>query len=171
MRTRLSAIFLSLLFFHGDAFAQGSPIDESNLPAKTFTTSADIEALIARAASAHKPGTFSSEYIAALAPYHVNLEYRSTPTHPAVHLKEAELIYVIRGSGTLTVGGTMDNSKPAKPGNLSGTGISGGTAEPLAPGNFAFVPEGTPHWFSAVTGTGPLVTMAFHVPRPLPAEK
>ncbi|MEJ1968599.1 MAG: cupin domain-containing protein [Rhizomicrobium sp.] len=82
-----------------------------------------------------------------------------------MHLKEAELIYVMQGSGTLIVGGTMENAKPTKPGNLGGTAVSGGTSEPLAPGNFALVPEGVPHWFSAVT-QGPLVTMSFHVPRP-----
>ena len=173
MRVLLIASLLSAALMSAPcAFAADTgAMDENNLPPKTFATPAEIQALIAKAAANHKPGTFSSEYIAALAPYHVNLEYRTTATPPAVHLKEAELIYVIQGTGTLTVGGTMDNSKPGKPGNLGGTGITGGTDQPLAPGGFAFVAEGTPHWFSAVTGQGPLVTMAFHVPRPLPAAK
>ncbi len=164
-----SLVVAALLLMPG-VRAQSVQPDESNLPPKTFATAADVQKLIETAAARHREGTLTSEYIAALAPYHVNLEYRTTPTAPAVHLKEAELIYVMQGSGTLIVGGTMENAKPTKPGNLGGTAVSGGTSEPLAPGNFALVPEGVPHWFSAVT-QGPLVTMSFHVPRPVSAAQ
>jgi len=166
VRKILGYLFIPALLLGTSGLA--APTDEAHLPPKTFADAAEIRQLIARAAEGHKPGTFSSQYIAALAPYHVNLEYRTTATTPAVHLQEAELIYVIQGSGTLTVGGTLENSKPGKPGNLSGTATKGGAEEPLEPGTFVFVPEGQPHWFSAVKKDGPLVTMAFHVPRPLP---
>ena len=165
MRKTLGYLIIPTLLLCTSAIA--APVDEAHLPPKTFADASEIQKLITQAAKDHEPGTFSSQYIAALAPYHVNLEYRTTATPPAVHLKEAELIYVISGSGTLTVGGTLENSRPGKPGNLGGTATKGGADELLEPGTFVFVPEGQPHWFSNVKAGNPLVTMAFHVPRPL----
>jgi quercetin dioxygenase-like cupin family protein len=34
----------------------------------------------------------------------------------------------------------------------------------VAKGDFIMVPEGTPHWFSAIDGT--IVLMSLHLPRP-----
>ncbi len=87
-----------------------------------------------------------------LAPYRVSLEYRAIAGTAAVHEKEAELFYVIDGTGTLTTGGKME-----------GTAIAGGTTQPVAKGDFFIVPENTPHAFTEVTS--PLVLMSLHIPR------
>src|SRR3982751_2368949 len=42
-----------------------------------------------------------------LAPYNVNMEHRIMSQGAAVHEKEAELFYVIDGSGTLVTGGKL----------------------------------------------------------------
>jgi mannose-6-phosphate isomerase-like protein (cupin superfamily) len=49
--------------------------------------------------------------------------------------------------------------------NLSGTAIDGGSTQVINKGDFAIIPEGTPHQFKP--SNGPLVLMTLHVPRPV----
>ena len=134
---------------------------------KNLATSADIQALIAKAKSEMKPGdTYKGETIVQLAPYSVGLEYRALPVPPAIHEKQAELFYVIQGSGTLTVGGKLTDEKRTNASNLGGTAIVGGTDYSLTKGDFYFVPEGLPHMWTPVGG--PIVTMSLHLPHPVP---
>jgi mannose-6-phosphate isomerase-like protein (cupin superfamily) len=105
------------------------------------------------------------EPILSLAPYVTNLEYRPVEGAVAVHEKEAELVYVIDGGGTLTTGGKVVGEKRTNATNLSGTAINGGTVQTIAKGDFTIIPEGTPHQFKPAGG--PLVMMTMHVPRPV----
>jgi mannose-6-phosphate isomerase-like protein (cupin superfamily) len=90
--------------------------------AKTFTGSADVTAMIAKAKNERKPdqGNFIQPLLQA-APYTANLEYRvkGVDTNPNVHEKEAELFYVIEGGGTLTTGGKLRDEKRLNPTNFS----------------------------------------------------
>ncbi len=97
-----------------------------------------------------------------LAPYNVSLEYRAAVANAAVHETEAELFYVIDGSATLVTGGKLTNENRTNAANLSGSGIEGGVSRRVAKGDFIMVPEGTPHWFSAIDGT--VVLMSLHLP-------
>lgn len=136
---------------------------------KTFASAADIQALVAKAQAEHKPGVPTvPENILALAPYNVNLEYRTAVGPSAVHLHEAELFYVLEGTGTIVTGGKLVNETRTDAENFNGTGIEGGTSRPVAKGDVIIVPENTPHWYSAINGT--LILMSFHVPRPVPAR-
>ncbi len=136
---------------------------------KTFSSSADVEALIAKAKSERKEGqAIVAERILQLAPYNANLEYRAAVGPAAVHEKDAEMFYVIDGSGTMVTGGKLVKEARTNPENLSGTGIEGGMSRPIAKGDFIIVPENTPHWFSAINGT--LVLMSLHVPRSVTAS-
>jgi mannose-6-phosphate isomerase-like protein (cupin superfamily) len=131
---------------------------------KTFTSSAEITALIAKAKSERKgDAPLVAERILSLAPYNANLEYRGAVGPAAVHVKEAEMFYVIDGSATLVTGGKLVNETRPNPDNLNGTAIENGTPQNVAKGDFVIVPENTPHWFSAINGT--LVLMSLHVPR------
>ena len=130
---------------------------------RTYSSAADVAALLAKAKSDHKDGQPTViERILQLAPYGVNLEYRTAVGPAAVHEREAELFYVLDGSGTLTTGGKLVNEKRNGE-NLTGTAIEGGSEQRMAKGDFAIVPENTPHWFSAIDGT--IVLMSMHVPR------
>src|SRR5271155_5161067 len=72
----------------------------------TFASSADVAALAAKAKSERKGDQPTvAERILQLAPYNVNLEYRSAVGPAAVHETEAEMFYVIDGSATLMTGG------------------------------------------------------------------
>jgi mannose-6-phosphate isomerase-like protein (cupin superfamily) len=135
----------------------------------TFSSSADVQALLAKAKAEHKEGqVMVAEHILSLAPYTANLEYRPIDGAVAVHEKEAEMIYVIDGGGTLITGGTVVGEKRTNATNLSGTAIDGGTMRTIAKGDFAIIPEGTPHQFKPANGA--LVLMTLHVPRPVSAQ-
>jgi mannose-6-phosphate isomerase-like protein (cupin superfamily) len=137
---------------------------------KTFSSSADVAALAAKAKSERKEGQpVVAERILQLSPYSANLEYRASVGPAAVHEREAEIFYVIDGSATLVTGGKLVKESRTNPENLTGTGIEGGTPQAVAKGDFVIVPENTPHWFSAINGT--ITLMSLHVPRPLPATR
>lgn len=137
---------------------------------KTFTSSADVAALAAKAKSERKEGQpVVAERILQLAPYSANLEYRASVGPAAVHEREAEMFYVIDGSATLVTGGKLVKESRTNPENLTGTGIEGGTPQAVAKGDFVIVPENTPHWFSVINGT--ITLMSLHVPRPLTATR
>ena len=133
---------------------------------KTFTSAADVTSMIAKAKSERKPD--QPNYIQTLlqaSPYKVNLEYRirGVDTNPNVHEHEAELVYVVEGGGTLTVGGKLRDPKRANAANLTGSGIEGGNPRQIAKGDFVMIPENTPHGFHATADN--LVIMSIHLPR------
>jgi mannose-6-phosphate isomerase-like protein (cupin superfamily) len=133
---------------------------------KTFTSTAEVQALLAKAKGERKEGQVAvAEHILSLAPYTANLEYRPIDGAVAVHEKEAEMVYVLDGGGTLITGGTVVGEKRTNAANLSGTAIDGGTVQAFNKGDFAIIPEGTPHQFKPANGM--LVLMTLHVPRPV----
>jgi mannose-6-phosphate isomerase-like protein (cupin superfamily) len=134
-------------------------------PTKTFTSAADLSALIAKAKSERKEGQpIVTGPIVELGTYDGHLEYRASVGNAAVHEKEAELFYVIDGSATLVTGGKLANEKRTDATNLSGSAIEGGTPRDIAKGDWILVPENTPHWFSPIKGV--VVLFSMHVPRP-----
>ncbi len=132
---------------------------------KTYVSASDVTAMMAKAKNERKPDQANLiQSLLQLAPYGANLEYRGAVGPAALHEKEAELFYVIDGSGTLVTGGKLAGETRTNAENLSGTAIDGGDTQAVAKGDFFIVPENTPHWFSKINGT--LVLMSFHVPRP-----
>ena len=133
-----------------------------------FAKSAEVKAMIASMAHDIKP-TEEMLYRPLLtqSPYTVAIEYWVKPKQAASHLKEAEFVTVLEGSGTLVSGGTLKNAHHWYD-ETDGGEIVDGTTRTLKPGDTFFVPEGTPHWFG-ITG-GKLVMLTMHVPRPLPAH-
>lgn len=153
------------------AMAQQPNQQRAPQPDKTFTSAADVEAMIAKAKSERKPDQPNfNQPLLRLAPYAVNLEYRveGIDTPATVHEKEAELIYVVDGAGTLTTGGKLVGEKRTNASNLSGTAVEGGTPRRISKGDYIFVPENTPHSFTRTQGR--LVIMSVHVPRGGPAS-
>ena len=156
-------LFLILVIL-ATAQQQGAQLPVQEL--KTFCSSADVDALIAKAKMERKEGqAIVSEHVLQLSPYNANLEYRASVGNAAIHEKEAELMYVIEGSGTIVIGGTLVGQTRPNPSNLSGSAINDGRPQRIAKGDFVFVPENTAHWISAIDGHLVLVTL--HVPRPV----
>ncbi|HTR39145.1 MAG TPA: hypothetical protein VMH80_24885 [Bryobacteraceae bacterium] len=158
---------ISLTLLAAGTLAQTASAQGAAAAMKTFTSSTEIKAMIAKAKKERKPGQpIVVQPILRLAPYGANLEYRASVGPAARHVKEAEMFYVIQGSATLVTGGKLVNEKQTNAENFTGTAIEGGNAQPVAQGDFVIVPEDTPHWFSPIHGT--IILMSLHVPRSVP---
>jgi mannose-6-phosphate isomerase-like protein (cupin superfamily) len=164
---RLFVVSLAVTLVAGMAVAQQSGSPEKSV--KTFASSAEAAALLAKAKADRKDGqALVSESLLQLAPYIGNLEYRASVGDATVHVREAELMYVIDGTATMITGGKLVNESRKNPDNPRGSAIEGGLTREISKGDFIIVPENTPHWFSSINGA--LVLMTFHVPRPVPTE-
>jgi mannose-6-phosphate isomerase-like protein (cupin superfamily) len=159
--TALASFALVLVSSTAGALAPASPAD-----GRTLMSAADVTALAAKLKAERKDQPILAQTMLRAAGYNVNMEYRTAVGPAAVHDNDAEFFYVIDGAGTVVLGGKLANEKRTNAANLTGTGIEGGTARKVAKGDFIMVPEGTPHWFSAIDGT--LVLMALHLPRQAP---
>ena len=155
----LSIVALSIAAMRAQQAASSNPPPAAQL----FASSTDVTALIAKAKSEIKLGQpMVGLPILQLAPYRANLEYRVAVGPASIHEKDAEMFYVIEGSGTIVTGGSLNEERRTNPENRSGTGIQGGSSRRVAKGDFVMVPENTAHWFSAIDGT--LVLMSLHLP-------
>jgi mannose-6-phosphate isomerase-like protein (cupin superfamily) len=158
-RNRKTALFAAALVLAASgAWAQAKP------DLKTFASSADVQALIARA-KAMPPQPLISQPMVGTGAYSVNLDYRAGTLPAAIHDTEAELFYVIDGTGMLTMGGTLVEGKRTNPANQAGSSIQGGTPIRIAEGDFAIAPAGVAHQLAPDSGVV-LVVITFHVPSP-----
>ena len=132
---------------------------------QTFSSAADVASMIAKARNERKPDQANViQPLLRVAPYTANLEYRvkGVDTTPNVHEHDAELVYVIEGGGTFTLGGKLRDERRVNAANVTGSGIEGGTSRHIAKGDFLLVPENTAHGFTETDGT--LVIMSLHMP-------
>ena len=121
--------------------------------AKTFASVDDFRALVAAG---------KNDTLVALPPYRDVFQYRKEPQNALLHQNDDEFVYIAQGSGTFTVGGTLNDPKRTTPGNSSGSGITGGTRHKVAAGTVIFVPANTPHQFSGISGA--LISIDLHLP-------
>ncbi len=152
---------------HVDAAAPGSARQAVPAALRSFISAGDVAALVEKAKADRKDGQpLVAEPILSLAPYRALIEYRPALAPAALHEKDAELMYVLDGTGILVTGGRIVNVRRVNPYNLSGPSIEGGRSQALAKGDFVFVPEQTPHQIEP-TGGRPIVLVTMHVPRPV----
>lgn len=86
-------------------------------------------------------------------PQHAGILLRRTkPGKAESHTTEADIWYVIDGGCVLTTGGSVIDGKEVRPGQIQGTGITGGTDYKLAKGDFMRIPPGVPHWVKKIGG-------------------
>lgn len=84
--------------------------------------------------------------------YMVHASRRDAAGQAEVHLKDADVIYVLEGATTFVTGGTVVDARPTAPDEIRGTAIENGEARRLGKGDVVIVPRGTPHWFREVDG-------------------
>lgn len=92
-----------------------------------------------------KPGTLASG-----SDHIVSMSRRDQGGQSEVHDTETDVFYVMEGSATFVTGGTVVDAKTTSPGQIRGTGITGGTTHMLTKGDVIVIPKGTPHWFKEV---------------------
>jgi len=85
--------------------------------------------------------------------YKIHASRRTTPGMGEVHERDTDVIYVLDGTATFVTGGTLVDAKTVAQDEIRGSAISGGETRRLARGDVVVVPNGTPHWFTEVTGT------------------
>jgi uncharacterized protein GlcG (DUF336 family)/mannose-6-phosphate isomerase-like protein (cupin superfamily) len=84
--------------------------------------------------------------------YKVNTSRRVAPGLAEVHAREADVFYVVEGSATLVLGGTVVEPRAISADETRGKAIEGGETHHLKPGDVAIIPPGTPHQFTKVEG-------------------
>ena len=77
---------------------------------------------------------------------------RTAPGKAEVHENQADVWYVIDGGCVFVTGGTVVGGVQTAPGEIRGSGISGGEERTIAKGDFIRVPAGVPHWVKKIDG-------------------
>jgi len=92
--------------------------------------------------------------------YRMAVDRRRPPQRAAAHANEGEVWAIIDGSGEITTGGKIIETKK---GDTVDRKIEGGTVHKVSKGDFLLIPEGVPH---QVTGFSPeLYMVTFEFPR------
>ena len=83
--------------------------------------------------------------------YMIHASRREKPGMAEVHVKDADLIYVMEGSATFVTGGKVVDGKTTAPDEIRGASIADGLTRRLEKGDVIIVPRGTPHQFTETT--------------------
>ena len=110
-------------------------------------SSSEIAAVLSHAAT---KGGMTTAPISNVDQHRINVVNRVSPGTPLSHAGNSEVHYIMDGSGTVVVGGSIVR----KPGASTGAGatIEGGQTRHVAKGDVVFVPAGVPHWYKDVDG-------------------
>jgi uncharacterized protein GlcG (DUF336 family)/mannose-6-phosphate isomerase-like protein (cupin superfamily) len=82
--------------------------------------------------------------------YKVNTSRRVEPGLAEVHARETDVFYVVEGTATLVLGGTVVEPHALSADETRGKTIEGGETYQLKPGDVVVIPSGTPHQFTRV---------------------
>jgi mannose-6-phosphate isomerase-like protein (cupin superfamily) len=77
---------------------------------------------------------------------------RTLPGKAEVHTTETDVWYVIDGGCVLVTGGSLIDGAKVSPGQIQGSGISGGEERKIGKGDFIRIPNGVPHWVKKIEG-------------------
>lgn len=134
-RARLAAAALTLLA----ARAAG----QEKAPPVSYYSAAEVMAAFAKGAVLFD-GKDGRNYM-------IHASRREAPGMAEVHVKDADLIYVLEGTATFVTGGTAVDAKTTAPDEIRGSSIQGGQTRKLSKGDVIIVPRGMPHQFLEVT--------------------
>ena len=68
------------------------------------------------------------------------------------HQTQADIMFISSGQVTMVYGGTVVDGKTTAPGEIRGSGITGGTEVRLGPGDVLHIPAKTPHQMKLAPG-------------------
>ena len=78
--------------------------------------------------------------------------FRNGNGEAEIHVKQADLLLIRSGEGTVLVGGQIVEGKPTGQDEIRGKSIDGGTKYPIAAGDILYVPANTVHQFIVEPG-------------------
>ena len=99
----------------------------------------------------------------------VALQHENNTIAPMAEIHDAsdDVYYVLDGTATLTLGGTLESPKEVEPGEWRGARIVGGQKVDIAKGDLIVVPRGTPHHRSTANQDFMMILIkVFEDPRP-----
>lgn len=128
-------------------------------PKLVYASAADVAAAVAKMGNA----VHGAQRLVSVPPFNVSIEHRTAIDTAATHDLDAELYYIVDGAGTLVTGGELVDAKRTNPANWSGSAIKGGETRRVAKGDVMLIPQGVPHWFSALEGS--ISVMTLHLPQ------
>jgi mannose-6-phosphate isomerase-like protein (cupin superfamily) len=85
--------------------------------------------------------------------HYTMIVYRDKDGEVEVHQRFADVIFVMSGKATLITGGTTQDEKVVKPGEIRGTSIAGGSQSKLEEGDLVHIPANTPHQLLILPGS------------------
>jgi mannose-6-phosphate isomerase-like protein (cupin superfamily) len=92
--------------------------------------------------------------------------YRNGSGEAEIHEKQADLLLIRSGEGTVLVGGRIVEGKPTGPGEVRGKAIEGGVKYPIAAGDILYIPANTVHQFVIEPGQNFTAMVVKITPRP-----
>lgn len=99
------------------------------------------------------PGAFYSQVLLSKnANYQVINTIRDKNGQAEIHAGWGDHLFVQSGEATLVTGGAVPDAKLVAPGEQRGSAIKGGNSVPMRPGDYFFVPAGTPHQMIVAPG-------------------
>jgi len=90
-------------------------------------------------------GRSASETLADYGNHKIMLSHREASGLAELHERMADIFVVEDGEATLVVGGEIENRKTVSPGEVRGSGITGGARHRLGKGDTVHIPAGIPH--------------------------
>ena len=166
MRFAAAALALILSLATTASTQENEPMPKDTISPRQafFMSAADLAAVAAKLPSRPSANTtilerYDASSITGLG-YRMAIDRRMQPQNGNAHNTEAEMWFVIDGSGSVTTGGKL--VPIMKEGKQVGRRIEGGTVHKVAKGDVLFFPESVPH--QATEGT--LTFLTFEVPRP-----
>ena len=84
--------------------------------------------------------------------YKVSASHRDKDGIAEFHERDTDVMYFIKGTGTLVTGGAVAEAKPSAPEEIRGPRIDSGIRQVVKPGDVVVVPSQVPHQFMDVEG-------------------
>ena len=92
--------------------------------------------------------------------------FRNGNGEAEIHEKQADLLLIRSGEGTVLVGGKIVEGKPSAPDEVRGKSIEGGTKYPIAAGDVLYIPANTVHQFLVEPGKSFTAMVVKITPKP-----
>lgn len=160
----IATAFVLALAAYGSTQEPGPQNINNNPNAAFLLSAADVAAHRAKLQNIAYANTTVVERPEASSPsgvaYRLAVDRRRPPQRAAAHASEGELWAIVDGSGEITTGGRIVETKK---GDTVERRIEGGTVHKVSKGDFLLIPEGVPH---QVTGFSPeLYMVTLEIPR------
>jgi mannose-6-phosphate isomerase-like protein (cupin superfamily) len=84
--------------------------------------------------------------------YEIHITTRDKSGLAEIHENWSDHIFIQQGEASFILGGTVPDAKVREPGEKRGSAIVGGRTIDVHPGDYLFVPPGTPHQMVMKTG-------------------